>query len=142
MVIADMYDRLLIAQESREVRILIRALFTGEFTNIDEVEDGGRAIELLSANRYDAVILDLMPSGGMLALEHLARHRPSRLRRVVIVSDGPAEAETEAGERYDVAAIITRPFDVGDLIEIVRVVAEGEDSTFPPAARRDPKAVQ
>jgi DNA-binding NarL/FixJ family response regulator len=137
-----MYDRLLIAQESREVRILMRALFTGEFTTIDEVEDGGRAVELLSTNRYDAIILDLMPSGGLLALEHLASHRPSRLRRVVIVSDGPPATEIEAAERYDVAAIITRPFDVGDLIEIVRTVAEGEDSTFPPAARRDPRAVQ
>lgn len=56
----DINYRLLIAEDDVSLRHIVSAFFTKNGFEVDQAADGIEAISLVSENRYDAIILDIM----------------------------------------------------------------------------------
>ena len=56
-------DRVLIVEDERRIRDIVRDYFTAHGLECDLARDGAEALELLRENDYDAILLDvLMPN--------------------------------------------------------------------------------
>jgi DNA-binding response OmpR family regulator len=93
---------------------------TSDGLEVATARDGAEALEQLSRDAYDVVVLDLqMPrmDGRAFFREMKSRgHEP----QVIILSAYGAE---EARRELKVAAAVPKPFDPDDLMETVRKVA-------------------
>lgn len=83
--------------------------------------DGQRAIELLSASVFDAVILELLVSGkgGDDILAHIAETQPQLLPRVIVVTTA-TNLDRSSGILASVAAVLRKPFAVDELQSVLR----------------------
>jgi len=80
--------RILHIDDSPEICELYSDMFTADNHSIKSVNDGKEGLELVLYNDYDLILLDMcMPKyRGMDFIRDLKNHRPSELRKVVIVS--------------------------------------------------------
>ena len=124
--------RVLVADDNEATCTLVRALLQNEFI-IDVVSDGNEAIEVLRNRQYAAILLDLlMPiADGFAVLEFLERERPDLLRRVIVVTAALAPREMQRARAYPTCAVIAKPFDVDELLTVVRQCAALNEPHFP-----------
>jgi len=85
---------------------------------------GSKAIEALSRNAYDAILLDLMmpTEGGVTVVQHLRKVNPALLVRVLLLTATP-ESVLKNLER-DIAGVVRKPFTRDELIGAVTKVAK------------------
>ncbi|HEY0590530.1 MAG TPA: response regulator [Thermoanaerobaculia bacterium] len=109
--------RALVVDDDEPIRTMITRVLARDGYDVESARDGKEAIEKLEADAYDFVILDLMMPrvDGFGVLRYLKKHRPERLSSVILAT--AMYADNIAAE--PVAAVLTKPFDVGDL----RVIA-------------------
>ncbi len=83
-----MRRKALIVEDDFETRTLLKKLVESQGFQVDEAGDGQRAIELLDANDYAVVLLDLvLPKlSGTSVMDHLWVHDPAVLERVIVVT--------------------------------------------------------
>ena len=112
---------LLIIDDNEATRTLMIALLQREF-RIDSALDGLEAIEKLRTNQYAGILLDLrMPQqDGFGVLEFLHANCPDRLRTVLVVTALLTRNEIERAKAFGVCGIVTKPFDVEDLVGAVK----------------------
>jgi DNA-binding response OmpR family regulator len=86
--------------------------------------DGRVALDLIAAQHFDAVVLDLrLPLvSGSDVLQSLASQKPSMLPRTIVVTTSPP---MHAGVLEDVAAVLRKPFPVDELMEVLRECCDG-----------------
>lgn len=87
---------------------------------VDEAGDGAEAIELIDADGYGVILLDLMMPrvDGFAVLEYMRAHHPAELSRTIVASAVPLE---EIQRRVDVPVRIhTKPFDLPRLLTQIR----------------------
>ena len=67
--------RALVVEDDEAVRRLLTKLLGRQNISVDSTSDGKMAIELLDANHYSVIVLDLMVPGanGFEIIEHLKR---------------------------------------------------------------------
>jgi|SRR5260370_39428382 len=111
----------LLVDDNEATRTLIIALLQREF-RVDSVSDGIEAIEKLRTNQYAAVVLDLrMPhQDGFGVLDFLQTNSPDRLRTVLVVTALLSKNEIERAKAFGICGIITKPFDVDELLRAVK----------------------
>ena len=83
-----MRRKALIVEDDTATRILLRKLVESQHCDVDEVKDGQAAIELLDANEYDVILLDIvLPKlSGTAVMDHLFVMNPALLERVIVVT--------------------------------------------------------
>src|SRR5258708_23902142 len=118
----------LLVDDNEATRTLIIALLRREF-QVDVATDGMEAIEKLRTNQYASVLLDLrMPhQDGFGVLEFMQANSPDRLRTVLVVTAVLTRSEIQRAKSFGVCGIITKPFDVDDLLGAVRECAGEPD---------------
>lgn len=91
--------RILIADDTDDVRVLLRASLSPEFDIVGEARDGSEAIELVGRESPDAILLDLaMPvMDGLEAIPHIRAACPDT-KIVVLSGYGRAEMGGKAME--------------------------------------------
>ena len=91
--------------------------------------DGFEAIEKLSAQRFDTILLDLMMPrvDGVGVLQYLTRN-PSAVPASVILMTANTERLEEAAMAGAVAGMLSKPFDIRDLVAQVRGAGESRIS--------------
>ena len=111
----------LLVDDNEATRTLIIALLHRDF-QVDSATDGIEAIEKLRTNQYASILLDLrMPQqDGFGVLEFLQANNPDRLRTVLVVTALLTKNEIERAKAFGVCGIITKPFDVEDLVGAVK----------------------
>ena len=91
-----------------------------EHFRVDCAADGFEAIEKIAHNDYDTIVLDLtMPrANGMDVLHYLEREKPRGRRNVILMTANvpPPEAATA----QPVSGVLTKPFDIRNLVDQVR----------------------
>jgi CheY-like chemotaxis protein len=114
----------LLVDDKEATCTLITALLQRDFA-VQVATDGAEAIEKLKTNQYAAVLLDLrMPHvDGFAVLDHLRDHAVDLLRSVIVLSAALSTRELAHVKEYPVCAIVSKPFDVEDLLGIVRQCA-------------------
>lgn len=112
--------RVLIVDDDHDVRSVLAAALRQRSLVTDEASDGTSALELLSANTYTVVLLDLMSPrlDGLRVLEAIDAGAI-----VLVVSS--AERSLLAGlDPARIHGVVRKPFDPVDLATIVASCAE------------------
>jgi CheY-like chemotaxis protein len=119
----------LLVDDNEATRTLIIALLQREF-RVDSATDGNEAIEKLRTNQYASILLDLrMPQqDGFGVLEFLQSSNPEALRTVLVVTALLTKNEIERAKAFGICGIITKPFDVDELLGAVKDCVGNSDS--------------
>jgi CheY-like chemotaxis protein len=118
----------LVADDSAEMRTLIRDVLEGEGYEVIAVGSGGQALREMSSRRPDLVITDLlMPGMSGFSLRALMLRRADLADIPVIVLSAYWH---RPGETLDVVEVLTKPIGADRLIQCVRR-ATGEIAALP-----------
>lgn len=112
--------RVLIVDDNRELRALIR--MTLEFGDYDlyEAEDGEHAMRLFPVVKPDVMILDIMMPGAFDGLEVCRRIKSNSATadtKIVLLSAMGQKADIERGKEAGADAYLTKPFSPLTLME-------------------------
>jgi DNA-binding response OmpR family regulator len=113
----------LVVDDDEHIRNLIAIALTRAGLSVDTAADGLHAVEHLTVKTYTVLLLDLsMPrlDGAGVLKEIRAFHRPGDERPIVLVMTAATEREPLTCVAEMVQAVITKPFDVHELRELVQ----------------------
>ena len=113
--------RVLIAEDNLEIRHMVGRLLQRDGFEVESVTDGAEAIEKISAQSYDAILLDFMMPGvsGFDVMHWIEENRPDVGKSCVIIITA-AVRELSQYDTSKVYAAVAKPFDVFELLKIVR----------------------
>ena len=114
-----MKGTILVAEDDRNLRRVLRAMLTRDGYEVAETPDGTAAAEWLAGRRADALISDIrMPGMDGMALFRHCRDRHPELPVILITAYGRIEDAVEAmrGGAFD---YISKPFDEAELLRVV-----------------------
>ena len=117
-------QRVLIIDEDRHTRQLLRRYFELAGASVDETADGHDGLERLQAAAYDVLILDLvLPRIDGLTLCRAARaNGPNTDAAILIVSARSSESDKVVGLGSGADDYVTKPFGVRELLARVDAV--------------------
>lgn len=113
--------RVLVVDDSEEIRFLLQTMLESQGYRADVVPDGSRALEALRQEQYHLVILDVMMplKDGYTVLKEM---RDSGLRdstRVLMLTAKATDADWARGYSLGVDDYLTKPFDPQELLDAV-----------------------
>ena len=115
--------RILIADDQPDVRAVLARHLASAGYEVLEVADGRACLEVLRTTPVDLVILDIyMPDVDGIAVIAQA-HREFPHVRILAISGGgtvPRDRTLEIAQRLGAARTLSKPFDRGDLLALVR----------------------
>lgn len=125
----DSPNRILVVDDDDAIRVMVERVLRRERFEVDSARDGFEAIEKLSQNDYGTVLLDLMMPrvDGHGVLEYLEQNRPE-VARSVIVMTANLPSGSDAQKRQPIFRVLSKPFDIRQLIENVRECTGCEQS--------------
>lgn len=105
---------------------MVERVLRREQFEVESARDGFEAIEKLTRNDYATVLLDLMMPrvDGHGVLRFLEEQHPSPVP--VIVMTANMQGGSDAAEAKPVFRVLSKPFDISQLIEHVRQCANDE----------------
>jgi DNA-binding NtrC family response regulator len=114
-----MKGTILVAEDDRNLRRVLRAMLTREGYEVSEATDGAAAAEWLAARKADALVTDIrMPKMDGLALFRHCRERHIELPVILVTAYGRIEDAVEA-MRAGAFDYILKPFDEAELLRVV-----------------------
>jgi CheY-like chemotaxis protein len=123
--------RILVVDDSEEVRSLIAFLLAGEGYTVSEACDGEEALRRIKAEPFDVVVTDFqMP--GLNGLEVMAHMREQDAQRPVIVVSGLDTDLSRCAVELGAYAWMSKPLSRPLFLDIVRsAVTAGQMETLP-----------
>ena len=115
--------RALVVDDEEIICELVNAVLTDEGYQVTTASSGRSAVELLRAQSFDVVVLDVMMPGelnGLATLREIREIRPEC--RVLLMTGRPPDDELEAQLRQADAHVL-KPFHCQQLIERLRDIA-------------------
>ncbi|MDR0433733.1 MAG: response regulator [Gracilibacteraceae bacterium] len=111
--------KLLIVDDQKGIRQLLREVFSESGYNIETCADGLRALELIAEFDPDLVIMDIkMP--GLNGIDALRRLRATDARRQVIMMTAYGEQRyMDEARALGVVNFVSKPFDIDELKTLV-----------------------
>jgi CheY-like chemotaxis protein len=128
-------NRVLVVDDEPAIRALVAKIVERAGLPVDTARDGADAIEMIEAEGYGVVVVDLMMPNvdGYALIEHIKQRGQPR-PAIIVVSAG----EAAALRRLDgsvVHSVIRKPFDIDVLADLITAaagsIAESGDSPIP-----------
>lgn len=118
--------RVLVVDDDDAIRTMVARVLKREQYDVESARDGLEAIEKLDRNEYATVLLDLMMPrvDGHGVLRYLEQQRPDEEPRVIVMSAN-SQAARETTHARPVFRVLSKPFDISQLVSHVRECAEG-----------------
>ena len=115
----------LVVDDDPDIRTLIGTALRRDGINFDFAETGEAAIEKLKTKTYSVILLDLMMPrvDGNGVIDHM---RFSGITTPIVVMTAAGAGKYESLSPMRVKAVITKPFDIGELLAIVRALVRRE----------------
>ncbi|MGE3509270.1 MAG: response regulator [Vicinamibacterales bacterium] len=120
--------RVLIVDDEAQIRSVVRAILeTAHRYEVDEVDDGARALTRVEQWEPELVITDLvMPNQeGMGLIRKLRQSRPNL--KIIAISGARGGAYLPVAKTMGANATLAKPFDPATLLAQVRQVLESTD---------------
>jgi CheY-like chemotaxis protein len=119
----------LLVDDNEATCTLVTAILQREF-HVDVALEGAEALERLRTRRYAAVLLDLrMPQiDGFAILDHLKTSQPALLPSVIVLTASVTTDILSRAAQYGVHCVVTKPFELDELLNAVRTCAGPEES--------------
>ncbi len=117
--------RVLLVDDDRALRGLVRATLPEEWFEVAEAQSGRDALAKAEEHRPDLVVLDWrMPEGsGAEVLARLKADDPTI--RVVVLTAEKEPGEREAADRLGADAFLTKPFSPLRLLDVLERLVDG-----------------
>ena len=128
-------SRILIADDEKNIRLMVRTILELEDHVVDEAADGNAAVTALHRASYDLLILDLnMPAvDGLTVLEQLETNKPAHLPKVVVLTAYGSLSTAVKATRRGALDFLEKPVTPDQLREAVKgALSEQERATTPP----------
>lgn len=118
------HGSVLIADSDASIRGLLAAIVHRLGRRPVMAEDERVAAELLSAQTFEAAVLDfrLAQRSGVELMQLVAETQPELVRRTVIITTGRVERE---GALREVAAVLRKPFSLDELMKNLQRCCDG-----------------
>jgi len=117
--------RILIVDDERDIRTLLSTVLRQQFLHVDEAADAETALELVRANNYAVILLDVMMPrmDGLEVLNRMTEisHAAGSVV-LVITAASPSMISRLDGRR--IHGVIRKPFDPQEVASVVRGCAE------------------
>lgn len=113
--------RILVVDDSDEVRELVGTVLTAEGHRVSFAADGDEALEMMEQNRPDLLVLDIMMPGkdGYNVLQEM---RETGLRgqvKILILTAKGTETDWVKGYKLGADQYLTKPFELAELLGAV-----------------------
>jgi DNA-binding response OmpR family regulator len=129
--VAQALGRVLVVDDDEVIRQLIAVNLTLEGFDVATAVDGQDCLDKVAAINPDVITLDVMMprlDGWVTAMELRKNPQTSQVK-VVLITARAQEDDRSLGQQIGVDAYLTKPFDPGEMIRVVRELA-----TAPPTA--------
>lgn len=114
-----MKGSILVAEDDRNLRRILRAMLTREGYEVSEAIDGAAAASFLAGRKVDALVTDIrMPGMDGLELFRHCRERHAGLPVILVTAYGRIEDAVEA-MRAGAFDYILKPFDEAEILRVV-----------------------
>lgn len=117
--------KVLVVDDDDAIRTMVERVLQREQFEVDGARDGFEAIEKLTHNDYGTVLLDLMmprvDGHGVLRYLEREKNAPSPW---VIVMTANLQSASETRDARPVFRVLSKPFDIGQLVSHVREAHE------------------
>ncbi|HJQ40215.1 MAG TPA: response regulator [Thermoanaerobaculia bacterium] len=122
--------KVLVVDDDDAIRTMVERVLKREQFEVDGARDGFEAIEKLTHNDYATVLLDLMMPrvDGHGVLRYLETERKAP-RPWVIVMTANLQSAHETKDAKPVFRVLSKPFDIGQLVTHVREAHDANDAT-------------
>lgn len=111
--------KVLVVESDEIVLVLISHILTRQSYVVETSVDAFEADRMLQSAPYDALIVDTrIANGGVDLVRRIAARDAGFLRKTVVLAAAVADAEPLA--HLPVGAIVKKPIEISDLLEIVR----------------------
>jgi len=116
--------KILLVEDEERIRKVINIIIRGDDIIIDEAEDGTQALQKITNNKYDLVILDLMipEIDGFGVLEHIRNNEATEDLPVIIVSARSEDRDILQGLKGGANYYIPKPFEPQELISSLELI--------------------
>ncbi|PRX95710.1 response regulator transcription factor [Allonocardiopsis opalescens] len=132
--------RVAIADDQSLVRMGLRVLLDSEddIELVGEAADGDEAVALVRAERPDVVLMDVRMPGkdGLTALREIAADPEAAGTRVIVVTTFELDEYVFDALRFGAAGFLVKDSEPAEVLQAVRVVAEGQSLLSPSVTRR------
>jgi CheY-like chemotaxis protein len=120
-VAAAANNKILIVDDDDAIRNMVERVLRREKFEVDSARDGFEAIEKLTHNDYGTVLLDLMMPrvDGHGVLRFLEQDLPKEPPRVIVMTAN-MQAGFETADARPVFRVLSKPFDIRQLVDHVR----------------------
>ncbi|MBR6403731.1 MAG: response regulator transcription factor [Eubacterium sp.] len=125
--------KVLVIEDDREIRSLLTNFLTENDYEVDEAENGKIASEMIAANEYDIILMDMMlpyKSGDILIKELRGLSDSEKKKTPVVVISAKSMKDTRLEVlRMGADDYIVKPFDLDEVLVRIEVVlrrSEGE----------------
>lgn len=120
--------KVLVADDDETIRALVARLFTRRGDDVKTAFDGVAAVELLDAEPFDLLVLDLMMPrlDGLGVLEHLRNRADGASAPAVIVMSAAVPTLAAAVPQDQISAFLTKPFDLAALLKLAEDAVPNE----------------
>lgn len=118
--------KVLIVDDDSGIRKLLSRFLEREGFNPVEAENGLDGVELAKKEHPDIIILDVMmpQMDGLTAARLIKFYKPLSQVPIIFLTAKDEEKEIELAEAARAEAYITKPFDVRQVIEVVKSLFE------------------
>ncbi|HVR44717.1 MAG TPA: response regulator [Thermoanaerobaculia bacterium] len=128
----------IVIEDDSTIRAMVATMLARDGFVVTTVADGLSALEQLSTDEFDLIVLDLMMPGvdGFGVIDFLEENKPRRLKRVLITT----AVASPMAERIpkSICTILPKPFDMAELLRHARECSE--DTLAREARRRSQQA--
>lgn len=125
--VSDSRQRVLVVEDSDTIRTLIALNLELDGFDVHEARDGQECLDIVDRVAPDVITMDVaMPRlDGFDAAARLRQSPTTAHIPIVMVTARAQGADMSRGAELGVAAYVTKPFEPGFLVDVVRSVARG-----------------
>ena len=128
--------KVLVVADEEVIRKFLTSYLTSGGYEIKEAADGGQALEQLTKEECDFIILDILTSNKdqWQVLEEMKSNPRSKDKPVIILTDASEDSDMFKGYELGASYYITKPFIKAQLLHGIKLMLE-ENRESPPVGR-------
>jgi len=122
----------MIVDDEELIRTMIQKSLIRIGYNVLEAENGNEAMRIVGKEHIDMIISDLvMPKKGGIELMMELKNMFPGIKKIAISGKLPTENKsiTDLAERFNVDAVFSKPFELFDLLKVVKKLVPVADSS-------------
>jgi len=113
--------RILVVDDDPDIRRLLSMLLEGEGHQVSDAPDGDRALEMISSQEPELIVLDVMmpKKDGYTVLKEMKASGVRDSTKVLVLTARAAESDWLRGYKLGADQYLTKPFDADELVHTV-----------------------